>query len=272
MGKELFKKVATTNKLKKRDFHKPDKVPRTYDRRIFTLDGKMELEIPFEDKVLKTNVYVKMDAPDELLLSEGTCRQLGIISYHPSVQPWSKKQQVEQQDPERGVTVSETNQNADPVVPVVRVQLLQSVTIPPLQCAPVQLRIEENHKITGPLLFEPPQSLAEGLKLAPTMLDMQDGIAYVSLANSTGFTQHLDEGIELGGITEVTTVYPEPREDMSLMEEEETYSDVKKITTSDVEWRRKKLQELFADSVQLPPDEKHQFCQLLMEPNEEKLN
>ena len=30
-------------------------------------------------------VYIKMDAPDELLLSEGVCRQLGIIAYHQSL-------------------------------------------------------------------------------------------------------------------------------------------------------------------------------------------
>ena len=30
-------------------------------------------------------VYVKMDSDDPLLLSEGVCRQLGIVTYHPSV-------------------------------------------------------------------------------------------------------------------------------------------------------------------------------------------
>ena len=29
-----------------------------------------------------------MDAPDQLLLSEGVCRQLGIVSYHQGVRPW----------------------------------------------------------------------------------------------------------------------------------------------------------------------------------------
>ena len=35
---------------------------------------------------MKTPVYIKMDAPEELLLSEGECRQLNIIIYHPEVQ------------------------------------------------------------------------------------------------------------------------------------------------------------------------------------------
>lgn len=36
--------------------------------------------------VIKTMVYIKMDAHDQLLLSEGVCRQLGVISYHPNVE------------------------------------------------------------------------------------------------------------------------------------------------------------------------------------------
>ena len=50
------------------------------------LDGKMEIENEFDDKVLKTVVYIKMDAHDQLLLLEGVCRQLGIVvTYHPDV-------------------------------------------------------------------------------------------------------------------------------------------------------------------------------------------
>ena len=32
--------------------------------------------------------YVKVDAPEQLLLSEGVCHQLGIIQYHANVEPW----------------------------------------------------------------------------------------------------------------------------------------------------------------------------------------
>ena len=35
-----------------------------------------------------TPVYIKMDAQDQLLLAEGVCRQLGIVSYHPEVETW----------------------------------------------------------------------------------------------------------------------------------------------------------------------------------------
>ena len=55
---------------------------------------------------MKTPVYVKMDAPEVLLLSEGVCRQLKIVTYHPEVKASRKS----------GAPVRECS------VPVVRVQ------------------------------------------------------------------------------------------------------------------------------------------------------
>ena len=37
IGAELFKRVATVARLKKRDFKDPDKIPHTYDQRPFKL-------------------------------------------------------------------------------------------------------------------------------------------------------------------------------------------------------------------------------------------
>ena len=36
---------------------------------------------------MKATVYVKMDAQEQLLWSEGVCRQLGIVMCHPSIEP-----------------------------------------------------------------------------------------------------------------------------------------------------------------------------------------
>ena len=90
MGEELFKNRATVNQLKKKDFKKLYKIPKTYSRQTFTLDGQMQLEISFEEEKMKTSVYIKMDAYDQLLLSEGVCRQLGITIYHPDVYPFKQ--------------------------------------------------------------------------------------------------------------------------------------------------------------------------------------
>lgn len=40
MGGELFKKVATAARLRKKNFYKPDRSPHTYDRKPFHLHGK----------------------------------------------------------------------------------------------------------------------------------------------------------------------------------------------------------------------------------------
>ena len=46
----LFSKVAAVSQSKKCDFRKADKVPHTYDRKSFQLDGRIDLDIPFGQK------------------------------------------------------------------------------------------------------------------------------------------------------------------------------------------------------------------------------
>ena len=86
IGESLFRKVAAAARLKKRDLQKPDKTPRTYDQKPFQLDGRMDLNISFAGQTMRTPVYIKMDAHDQLLLSEGVCRQLNIVAYHADVE------------------------------------------------------------------------------------------------------------------------------------------------------------------------------------------
>ncbi len=114
IGGALFKKVATIAKLKKRDLQKADKIPHNYDQQPFTLDGRMDLDLTFKDKTMRTAVYIKMDAHDQLLLSEGICRQLGIVKYDPEVQVWrggrrrrppAKKSQARRDNPTQAPTV-----------------------------------------------------------------------------------------------------------------------------------------------------------------------
>ena len=70
---EAFKKVASVARLKKRQLKAVDKTPYGYDRRPFKLDGRMDLNIRFNDKEICTPVYIKLDAKDPLLLAEGVC-------------------------------------------------------------------------------------------------------------------------------------------------------------------------------------------------------
>ena len=85
MDGELFRHVATVACLRKSQLRKPDRVPKPYDGRTFTLDGMMDLDITFNGVAMKTPIYIKATASEQLLLGEGVCRQLRIISYHPDV-------------------------------------------------------------------------------------------------------------------------------------------------------------------------------------------
>ena len=94
IGLEAFKKVAAVAHLKKRNFKKPDKVPYSFDKKPFRLDGMMNLDISFNGVTLNTPVYIKVDIKDQLLLSEGVCRrrQLNIVQYHSQVEEWRSRQ------------------------------------------------------------------------------------------------------------------------------------------------------------------------------------
>ena len=66
----------------------------TYDQTPISLDGQLNMKISFGEKVINATVYIKLIAPDWLLLSEEVCHMLGIVSYHPSVKFVDKRQPV----------------------------------------------------------------------------------------------------------------------------------------------------------------------------------
>ena len=71
--------------LKEENFKPADKQAFNYDKQPIVLDGRMELTISFDNRKVRTTVYVKIQAPDPLLLSGTLCQQLGIVRYHSSV-------------------------------------------------------------------------------------------------------------------------------------------------------------------------------------------
>ena len=131
IGGEAFKKVAAVARLRKRDFKPPDKTPKTYNQQTFRLDGRMDLDVTFQDWTMKTPVYIKMNASEQLLLSEGVCRQLGIISYHSDVEPGHGGKGAA----EALVEGSECS------VPMVRVQLVRGVRLAPNQSVAAEVRL-----------------------------------------------------------------------------------------------------------------------------------
>ena len=83
---DLFYHILETARLEESSLKPADLNACTYDQKPITLDGQIDLHISFGERVICTTVYVKLVAPDQLLLSETVFCQLGIVSYHPSVQ------------------------------------------------------------------------------------------------------------------------------------------------------------------------------------------
>ena len=75
-------------RLKKTCLKKPNKTQQNYDQTPFTLDGHMDLDISLDGKTMCTTVYKKTNAQEQLLQSEGVCSLLGLLHYHPEVEPW----------------------------------------------------------------------------------------------------------------------------------------------------------------------------------------
>ena len=124
IGGNLFRKVASVARFKKKNRKPVDKIPKNYDRRPFKLDGCMELVITFGEKEILTQIHIKMDAADQLLLSEGVSRLLGIVGYHPDVEVWRggcKNQRS-------GTSLAQENKTS---VPTVRVTLVKSARVLP---------------------------------------------------------------------------------------------------------------------------------------------
>ena len=92
-----------------------------------------------------------MDAKEPLLLSEGVCRQLEIIQYHPDVVPHTRMQASERAD-------SGTKQIICSV-PTVSVKLAQSVHVPPSQSMLTSVYLSGDDSLKGPLFIESDASL-----------------------------------------------------------------------------------------------------------------
>ena len=57
IGGKIFKKVASVACLKKKNLKPADKIPRAYDQRPFSLDGRMELVLTFGERNINTGVH-----------------------------------------------------------------------------------------------------------------------------------------------------------------------------------------------------------------------
>ena len=93
---DLFYKIAAVANLDMCSMKDVGQEVCTYDQKPIALDGCIDMKITFGEKNIVTTVYVKLVAPDQLLLSESACHRLGIVSYHPEVQLLRRHQLLEQ--------------------------------------------------------------------------------------------------------------------------------------------------------------------------------
>ena len=217
IGGALFKRVATIARLRKRDFKPPDKTPKTYDQRSFKLDGRMDLDISFGDQTMCTPVYIKMDAHDQLLLSEGVCRQLGIVTYHPDVETWRGCRKRAPKHRSDGASEDARRQSdlqteaQQPWVPTVRVKLVQAVKLDPRRSTVVKARLVPDCVGETPVLVEGDPDLEKrtGLVFDDALVQpAKDGSVELLLTNATAFPQVADSDADLGEATLVTPVEP----------------------------------------------------------------
>ena len=253
MNGDIFKKVAVIARLKKKAFKSPDKTPYGYDNKLFKLDGRIDLDITFAGRTMRTTVYLKMDARDPLLLSEGVCHQLGIISYHPNVGASMPK-------------VSSLEDNDTVVtVPVVRVKLIESVRLLPSQSKMVPVQLEKDHGFSGTVLIEPlsdDHNTVADVQLGCSLVNLDgDKPVKVLLTNSTGFTQYVDRGYWNGLAYEATPVRVP-----TFAQDSATVRMVNSTDEKEVEYRQKLLRQfLFQDKESpLTWQAKDQLLQVLL--------
>ena len=149
---------------------------------------------------MSTAVYVKMDANDQLLLSEGVCNQLDVVTYHHDVRPGNMQP-----------TTPHATNNTEAIVPMVRVNLLQSVKLPPQSSTVVQVKVTETLG-NSPLLLEESNEVRDefGIRIEDALLQpTEDGVAHIAISNWSGFTQTVKGAANLGKAVGVTVVTPE---------------------------------------------------------------
>ena len=145
---------------------------------------------------ISTQVYIKVDAADQLLLSEGVSRLLGIVQYHPDVQVW------------RGGHKKKSATKTDRThVPSVRVYLVRSVRVLPHQSVVVPIQAIGMEGSCDMCLLEP--NCSEIVQVEGSFVNWGSyGITQAVLMNLTGFTQTLQARGQVGTVSQCEEVSP----------------------------------------------------------------
>ena len=188
-----FQEIVTACGIKREQFKPPDRTTCTYRHQPLKLDGQLDLQIKFGKKSMCEKVYVKMDAPDALLLSENVCCKLNIVIYHPDVQsvlPATDQSKVKKKK----------NKKAE-------ISLIQTVRLPADSSALVQVEVKESTNTTY-LMLELDQSWHDTLMVNDCLIRNDgSGSAPIILFNTSLYTQVLKEGMCLGKAAKVDLIH-----------------------------------------------------------------
>ena len=114
---------------------------------------------------MNTPIYVKMDAKEDLLLSEGVCRQLNIVTYHPEVGPATKitarGQSLGPGQRAGKAADADTVTDTDTVTDSVTVKLVKTVRVLPSQSVMAQVQLSSALFPPGPIVIEADPTMTE---------------------------------------------------------------------------------------------------------------
>ena len=160
----MFKRVAASTRLHRRDFKAPDKTPHGYGQKPFRLDGHLNLDITFGNRTMSTPIYIKMDVKKDLLVSEGVCHQLGIVTYHPEVGPMTQGASRRQ--------VPGSGSGAENSTGLVTVKLVNAVWVLPSQSVIASVQLSPMVPPTVPVSIEANPAFTEvkGIQLSDALV------------------------------------------------------------------------------------------------------
>ena len=222
---ELFKNDVVAAQLSSEAFKPANKQACAYSGQPIALDGQMDVTISFESHDTRTTIYVKLQAPDQLLLSESVCRELGIVKYHSLVD--SVESEVMEGSDLRQESSNNKSENT-----TAKVKMIRTVRIPANHAAVVPIQVvDKTDEIdeTGLLLLEPNPVLGEALSIDNFLVQLHNGESTaITISNYSTTTHILNEGDEIGTVSRVNVVdsYATDQDlpDHSVMENVNNYS------------------------------------------------
>ena len=271
---KLFKNVVDAAQLSSEAFKPANKQACAYSGQPIALDGQMDVTISFESHDIRTTIYVKLQAPDQLLLSESVCRELSIVKYHSLVHS------VESEVME-GSGLRQENSNNKSENTIAKVKMIRTVRIPANHAAVVPIQVvDKTDEIdeTGLLLLEPNPVLGEALSIDNFLVQLHNGESTAITISKYSTTTHiLNEGDEIGTVSRVNVVDSYATDpdlpDHSVMENINDYSLIDAEVPSNSkcddysheksEWRKEQLVRLCGSNPLLSPDESSKLNKVL---------